>query len=159
MLAFQIYDYANGARIETMREIHNLPITALLYIPRVEYIVTGAKDGIIRVWNIHRHLLYEYGAVNSCIVGLGFISGRTPFILSCTQEGEAKLWSVEKSAVQHTWHLKDECVGVGVIEEALFYTATKKGLTVWNTNNFSQTFNSTQYVLPALSQNYSLQKD
>jgi WD40 repeat protein len=34
-----------------MIEIHSLSITSLLYLDGYQYLVTAAKDGVIKVWN------------------------------------------------------------------------------------------------------------
>jgi WD40 repeat protein len=46
-----IYDSRTGERLSSMLEIHSLSVTSLLYLDGYQYLITAAKDGVIKVWN------------------------------------------------------------------------------------------------------------
>ncbi|KAJ3137906.1 WD repeat-containing protein 87 [Physocladia obscura] len=102
-------DYATGIIIETIKNAHKMTVTSVLFYEPLEYLITAAKCGTIRVWNCQNSLVHQFdqhtGAVTALLLfteqPTGFSYGdynsttSFPVILSSSLDGSVRLWDID----------------------------------------------------------------
>ncbi|KAJ3023368.1 WD repeat-containing protein 87 [Thoreauomyces humboldtii] len=145
-----IYDYQTGERVETIREAHELSITAMLIFEPFGYLITASRDSTIKIFNRQNNLIHRLHDHTHAVTGLAIIpppegnkqSGNkslaalsaTPFFLSCSLDGTTP----------------NECLGVEWMKGDTFMHWAKDHITVWSLNRFFSTFTHTRSAITTL---------
>ncbi|KAI8817659.1 WD40-repeat-containing domain protein [Fimicolochytrium jonesii] len=108
--AVHVFDYGTGERLELLKEVHELSITAMLVLEPYGYFVTASRDTTIKIFNRQFGLLHELHDHTQAVTGLATVplpatSGSVasvqsaiPFFLSCSLDGTVKMWNAETGA-------------------------------------------------------------
>ncbi|KAJ1336280.1 hypothetical protein BSLG_007424 [Batrachochytrium salamandrivorans] len=96
---FNIYNYKTGHRVDTVRNAHESPISAVLFYDPQGLFITGSKDSTIKVWNRQNYLLYVFKEHTSIITGLCRVldsekSGKL-FFMSCSLDKSLRIWNLD----------------------------------------------------------------
>ncbi|KAL2915602.1 hypothetical protein HK105_204787 [Polyrhizophydium stewartii] len=147
---FTIYSYITGHRIESMRNVHENSISAVLFYEPLSYFVTGSKDATIKVWNQQNYLLYEFKDHYNAITGFcqvnGFGCGAFPYILSCSLDGTIRMWNLENGRFIYKMHTQAECLGMHWMRDGTFFSYSSETISVWFLSRFYTTLTQIRQV-------------
>nr|KAJ3421637.1 WD repeat-containing protein 87 [Polyrhizophydium stewartii] len=149
---FTIYSYITGHRIESMRNVHENSISAVLFYEPLSYFVTGSKDATttVKVWNQQNYLLYEFKDHYNAITGFcqvnGFGCGAFPYILSCSLDGTIRMWNLENGRFIYKMHTQAECLGMHWMRDGTFFSYSSETISVWFLSRFYTTLTQIRQV-------------
>lgn len=114
-----VFDYHTGERMDNYYDIHELSITCITYYEPNEYLITGAKDGTIKLWNARKSLLYDFHDHFNAITGLLLMEnvcedprGSTPLLISSSLDGTIRMWNFESGQSLYRIETNGECLGL-----------------------------------------------
>lgn len=97
-----IYKAETGEKIESFYNIHELAITAIIVYEPSGYLITGAKDGSIKIWNTRKSLLINFHEHLNAITGFILMEtlcetdkGTLPLLISSSLDATIRLWNFE----------------------------------------------------------------
>ena len=147
-----VYNYKTGERLASMKDIHILSITSILFYNKIEYFITASKDSVIKVWNNTYKIVHELRGHSQAVTSLvkpdfnGFSQGDS-YLMSCSLDGKLNMWNIENGQLISSFDALDECVGMGFIKRDIFYIHSKDGICTYTMtrawSSFSR-FNSIQ---------------
>ncbi|KAJ3256462.1 hypothetical protein HK103_005460 [Boothiomyces macroporosus] len=130
-----VFDYHTGERMDNYYDIHELSITCITYYEPNEYLITGAKDGTIKLWNARKSLLYDFHDHFNAITGLLLMEtvcedprGSTPLLISSSLDGTIRMWNFESGQSLYRIETNGECL------ERLYCLNSNNTITVYETN-------------------------
>ncbi|KAJ3268821.1 WD repeat-containing protein 87 [Terramyces sp. JEL0728] len=130
-----VFDYHSGERIDNYYDIHELSITFITYYEPNEYLITGAKDGTIKLWNARKSLLYDFHDHFNAITGLLLLEnicedprGSTPLLISSSLDGTIRMWNFESGQCLYRMETNGECL------DRLYCLNNNNTITVYETN-------------------------
>ncbi|KAJ3120366.1 hypothetical protein HK098_004661 [Nowakowskiella sp. JEL0407] len=139
-----IYDYANGKRLDCLKGIHELSISALAYHEGLEYLITASRDSTVKVWAHNTFLIHALRghtqAVTAIVIPAPQNNIFSPFILSCSTDSSICLWSLDNGQLVYRVETLEECIGMEWMRRDTFMQYSKRGIYVWLINRFYSTF-------------------
>ncbi|KAK5673346.1 hypothetical protein QVD99_000798 [Batrachochytrium dendrobatidis] len=142
--SFNIYNYKTGHRIETMRNVHENSISAVLFYEPQNYFITGSKDSTSKVWNQQNYLLYEFKEHTNTVTGLcrvfGVEKAEQPFIMSCSLDSTVRMWNLDTGCEVTKMQTQAGCLGMQWMQNGNFCTYSSDTISVWYMNRFYSTF-------------------
>ncbi|KNC99867.1 uncharacterized protein SPPG_05240 [Spizellomyces punctatus DAOM BR117] len=150
-----IYDYESGERLDVLRDMHELSITAMALYEPLGTLITASRDSTIKVWNRQNNLIHELHDHSHAVTGLAIIpppparNGRslealaaTPFFLSCSLDGTIRMWNADVGVCTYCLQTPSECLGIQWIKQdkETFLHYAKDRICLWNLNRFYTTF-------------------
>jgi WD40 repeat protein len=127
--------------------IHQLSITCISFYEPAEYLITGAKDGTIKVWNVRKSLLFDFHDHYNAITGIMLVEnicganwGSLPLIVSASLDCTIRMWNIETGQALYRVETALPCLGLRMIKKNLFYHFTESSIQLWNFNRFHHTF-------------------
>ncbi|KAL2916841.1 hypothetical protein HK105_203620 [Polyrhizophydium stewartii] len=152
-----VYDYETCDRIDNFYNIHDLAITCAIFYEPFEYIITGGKDGSIKVWNARKYLMFDFhdhfNAITSLLLmekGCEASPGSIPVVLSSSLDATIRMWNFETGQCLYRLDTQLPCLGMAFIKRNHFYHYTKASIQQWNINRYQLTFvffRSTPFII------------
>ncbi|KAL5033244.1 hypothetical protein BDV3_000251 [Batrachochytrium dendrobatidis] len=152
-----VYDYESGDRIDSFHNIHELAITCIVFYEPFEYIITGGKDGSIKIWNARKYLMFDFHEHFNAITGLLLVEkgceaspGSVPVLLSSSLDATIRMWNFETGQSLYRLDTNLPCLGIAFIKSNHFYHYTKADIQLWNINRYQLTFaffRSTPFII------------
>ncbi|KAH6582265.1 hypothetical protein BASA60_002027 [Batrachochytrium salamandrivorans] len=141
---FNIYNYKTGHRVDTVRNAHESPISAVLFYDPQGLFITGSKDSTIKVWNRQNYLLYVFKEHTSIITGLCRVldsekSGKL-FFMSCSLDKSLRIWNLDSGRQVYKMHTQAECLGIQWMHNGSFCSYSLDTISIWCLNRFYSTF-------------------
>lgn len=142
-----VFEYSTGSRVDLYYDIHELSITCISAYEPSEYLVTGAKDGTIKVWNVRKSLLFDFHDHYNAITGLmqmesasGSEWGTLPLLISSSLDATIRVWNMESGQALYRLETHMPCLGIHFIKKNIFYHYTESAIQLWNVNRYQHTF-------------------
>ncbi|KAH9248409.1 hypothetical protein BASA81_013949 [Batrachochytrium salamandrivorans] len=142
-----IYDYNTCDRIDSFHNIHDLVITCTVFYEPFQYIITGGKDGSIKVWNARKYLMFDFHDHFNEITGIILAEkgceaspGSIPVLISSSLDATVRMWNFETGQSLYRIHTHLPCLGIAFIKKSHFYHYTKADVQLWNINRYQLTF-------------------
>ena len=142
-----VYDQVTGERIDSYYNVHHLPITCVTYYEPSEYLITGGKDGGIKVWNAKKYLIFDFHEHFSAITGFALVekiceglNGSTPLLLSSSLDSTIRMWNFETGQALERVDTQHPCLGLSYVKKNQFFHFTQANVTQWNINLYHQAF-------------------
>ncbi|KAI8790285.1 WD repeat-containing protein KIAA1875 [Biomphalaria glabrata] len=133
-----VYNLFSGLEVCKRTELHTQPITALSFFNPLKYVITGAKDGCIKVWDINWKVLMVFVGHSKEINFLKLYPHETCFIsasLDCTM----RVWSMETCDEIDKTIISEPISGIGTeMNSDIFYTFTGKRVDLWRIHHLYQ---------------------
>ena len=86
-----VYD---GSIMGHHKDLHVRAITALGYFNPLKYLITGSKDGSIKVWDESWHVQLVFVGHNDTVTSLSLYP-YGPYIMSASHDNSLRVWSLE----------------------------------------------------------------
>ncbi|KAI9190859.1 uncharacterized protein BJ171DRAFT_605914 [Polychytrium aggregatum] len=144
-----VYKYSTGRRLDKLFNIHEMSITSIQYYEPLSYIITGGKDGKIKVWNCQKFLVYEFHEHFKAVTGLLLVESvcratpkTVPAVMSCSLDGSIRMWNFELGTCIYRIDTQQPCLGMRMIKKDTFFHFSKSTVSIWNINRYYQTFYS-----------------
>ncbi|KAI9007328.1 hypothetical protein BC832DRAFT_591904 [Gaertneriomyces semiglobifer] len=145
-----VYDSITGARLETLDEIHELSISAMIYYEPFGYLITASRDSTIKIHSRQHYHLQTLNEHTQPVTGLCAIpppsvslaNARflTPFFLSCSLDGTIRMWNAEVGTCIHSHDTGIPCLGLQWMKSETFMHWAKDTVYTWALNRFYSTF-------------------
>ncbi|KAI8810461.1 hypothetical protein BJ742DRAFT_800389 [Cladochytrium replicatum] len=144
-----ILDYTTGDCLSKLLNIHSMSITAIAVYEPMDYLITGAKDGKVKVWNSQHCLVYEFYEHLSAVTSLLLVENlceaaprSVPVVMSCSLDSTIRMWNFETGQCTYRLDTNGECLGMSMIRKDLFFHFSKDCIYVWklNRNQLTMTF-------------------
>ncbi|KAJ3386033.1 WD repeat-containing protein 87 [Lobulomyces angularis] len=142
-----MYCFLTGKKLGTLKEIHDMSITFIVYYDPLEYLITAAKDGEVKVWNSQNCLVWSFQEHFSQISGLALLEKgcqaapkSMPLILTGSVNGKIRLLNFESGKCVYRLDTQHECLGLQFIKNDTFFHFSKKSIFVWKLNRYHSTF-------------------
>ncbi|KAH9488277.1 hypothetical protein Btru_063856 [Bulinus truncatus] len=133
-----VYNVFSGLEVCRKNELHSQPITALTFFNPLKNVVTGARDGCIKVWDINWKVLMVFVGHCKEINFLKIYPHGSSFIsasLDCTM----RVWSMETCDEIDKTIISEPVAGIGTeINKDIFYTFTGKRVDLWRIQHLYQ---------------------
>ncbi|KAJ3014291.1 UNVERIFIED_CONTAM: WD repeat-containing protein 87 [Siphonaria sp. JEL0065] len=136
-----IYDYNTGKRIERLKGIHELSISAMIFFTPHQYLITASKDSTIKVWTRYNQFILELKSqTSSPVTGMAIANPddqetvRHPFLLSSYLDGTIRMWNLENGHCVYRLFTFGECLGLDWLRPDVFFHYSRDRICVWNLN-------------------------
>ncbi|KAJ3178754.1 WD repeat-containing protein 87 [Geranomyces variabilis] len=152
-----VYDYRTGERVESMREVHELSITAMAIFEPFGFLITASRDCTIKIFNRQNNLIQRLHEHTHAVTGICLVplpqnrTGRsvaalaaTPFFLSCSLDGTVRMWNADLGVCVYSLQTPSECLGLQWMKGDSFLHFAKDRISVWNLNRFYTSFTFTR---------------
>ncbi|RKP00699.1 hypothetical protein CXG81DRAFT_26604 [Caulochytrium protostelioides] len=125
VLSYSLHSHREIARITN---IHDLSITAILWIPVLNALVTGSRDTTIKIWNSQLNLLYLLSGHVAPITGLASFGPAyaKPWFVSCSSDSTLRIWNADLGQCIYRMGLPQPCVDIQ-IDQAAPHAGTSVG--------------------------------
>ncbi|XP_059170361.1 WD repeat-containing protein 97-like isoform X2 [Physella acuta] len=133
-----VYNVFSGLEVCRKKDLHNQPITALVFFNPLKYLITGAKDGCIKVWDgnwkVQMVFVGHSKAINFLRIypyGSAFISAS----LDCT----IRVWSMETFDEIDKTVVSEPVEGMGTqTDYDIIYTHAGRRVDLWRLQHLLQ---------------------
>ncbi|TPX62954.1 hypothetical protein PhCBS80983_g00223 [Powellomyces hirtus] len=150
-LALKIYDYKTGERLETMKDVHELSITAMTIFEPFGLLITAS----LKIFNRQNNLLHRLHEHTHSVSGIQLLPlpdnktglaalATTPFFLSCSLDGTVRMWDADMGVCVYCLQTPSECLGLQWMKGDSFLHYAKDRISVWNLNRFYTSFTHTR---------------
>ncbi|KAJ3015847.1 UNVERIFIED_CONTAM: WD repeat-containing protein 87, partial [Siphonaria sp. JEL0065] len=106
-------------------------------------------DGIIKVWTQQFRVLFELrdeasGPITGLLIPNASEGGYpSPLLLSSSQDGVIRLWSLDSGTSIYAVETDSDCLGIKWMRRDTFLSHSQEGMSIWNLNRFFSTFTRT----------------
>ena len=142
-----VFDFDNGERLDNYYDIHELSITSIVFYEPFEYLITGGKDGSIKVRNAKKFLMYDFHEHFNAITGLLLLEsvceatrGSLPLLISSCLDSTIRMWNFETGQSLYRLDVSEPCLGMGWMKKGMFYHYNSSAIQLWNVNRYQHTF-------------------
>jgi WD40 repeat protein len=142
-----VYDFVTGTLLDRYADIHALSITCITYYKTTEYLITGSKDGSIKIWNSWKAKLYEFREHSDAITGFLLMEnicelekGSSPLLISSSLDRTIRMWNFEIGQALYRLNTDYPCFGIVRAKKNHFYHYTCRTVQLWNVNRYQHTF-------------------
>ncbi|KAJ3107610.1 WD repeat-containing protein 87 [Phlyctochytrium planicorne] len=146
-LQLKIFDYQTGARLDFMKNIHEMSLTSCVFYEPLEMLITAGKCGKIKAWNSQSYLLQEFNEHYNSITSLLLVEkicdsppGTIPLVISSSLDGTIRVWNFESGKCVYRYDTGSEILGMGIIKKDTFYHFCRKNVQIWNINRVQKIF-------------------
>ncbi|KAI8916029.1 WD40-repeat-containing domain protein [Gorgonomyces haynaldii] len=142
-----VFDFVNGERLDNYYDIHELTITCIAFYEPMEYLITGAKDGTIKIRNARKYLLFDFHEHFNAVTGFLLMEtvceanrGTLPLLISSSLDCTIRMWNFETGQSLYRLDVSEPCLGIGMIKKHYFHHFCPSSIQIWNVNRYQHTF-------------------
>ncbi|TPX68035.1 hypothetical protein SpCBS45565_g03331 [Spizellomyces sp. 'palustris'] len=146
-----VYDWNTGERLERLTDIHDMSITCLTYYEPGDVLITGSKDGKIKIWSPQFLLLHTFAHLSNVTAlllietGAEATWGTVPIVMSTSTDGTIRMWDFDIGVCLYRLDVHGQGQGEGLlgmkwVKKDLFWIWGRRGVSVWALNRYHSTF-------------------
>jgi WD40 repeat protein len=142
-----VYSCQNGKVMDRYYDIHSLSITCITFYEPSQYLITGSKDGTIKIWNARKAELYDFHEHYNEITGFLLLEhtceadrGTLPLLLSSSMDATIRMWNFETGQSLYRIDTFHPCLGISLVKKNYFFHYTVNNIQLWNMNRYQHTF-------------------
>ncbi|KAJ3409609.1 WD repeat-containing protein 87 [Chytriomyces hyalinus] len=140
------FDTNNGTLLDAMKDAHKLSITCCVFYEPLEYLVTAAKDGTIKVWNSQNCILNEFDHHVAAVTSVKLLerhassSKRPPIILSSSLDGTVRMWNIDLGTCLYRLDTLTPILGLSFIQKETILLHGSNIIQTWSMNQIVHKF-------------------
>jgi WD40 repeat protein len=141
-----VFSVDTGENIDVYENIHELSITSIVLYEPTNILITGSKDGSIKIW-ARKSLLHHFHDHFHAITGFILMEticdadkGTLPLLISSSLDSTIRMMNFESLQMVYRIDTVGPCLGIKMIKKNHFYHFTSHSIQVWNVNQYQHTF-------------------
>lgn len=153
-----VFDLTTGKLKNSLQNAHSSAITSMVFHQSLQSLITGCKDGKIKIWNNYQKLVWEFAEDDAApVVSIVLIKNSGPFptslFLSASSDGRVSVWNGESGSLFYREEIEGEILDCQWIRKETFYIATASNLLTWTFNHSIARFSTIPATITDLSRN------
>ncbi|ORX55460.1 hypothetical protein BCR36DRAFT_410381 [Piromyces finnis] len=136
-------DMKTWEKKECYKNLHEIGITCLTFYQPLEYLITGGKDGKIKLWTSSMHLVHEFSQHFGSITGLLLLEdvceasfGTLPILLSASEDATIRMFNFDTMMPIYRIDNPEPCKGLYKVKKDVIYHYSDVCVYLWNINKF-----------------------
>ncbi|XP_005105308.1 WD repeat-containing protein 97 isoform X2 [Aplysia californica] len=126
-----VYNIFSGLEVDHKKELHAQPVTALTFFNPLKYVITGAKDGCIKIWDSSWKVKMVFVGHNDAINFLK-IYPHGPAFISASLDCTIRVWNMDTCDEVDKTAISEPIEGMGTeMNYNIFYTYAGKHVDLW----------------------------
>ncbi|ESO96593.1 hypothetical protein LOTGIDRAFT_239300 [Lottia gigantea] len=126
-----VYNLHHGQLLTQRKDLHVRPITAITFFNPLKYLITGALDGTIKVWDDKWHIVMVFVGHSEKVNALA-IYPNGPAIISASTDHTIRVWHLETCDEVDRVAISEPVDGLGTdLQYNMFYTFSGKKIDLW----------------------------
>lgn len=140
-----VFDVKQYCLLEVRRNSHIKKITSILYFAPTNNIVTGSRDGSIKVWTEDFEIKLVFVGHVKPVVSLN-VYPQGPYIMSSSYDKTIRVWSLESSDEVDLIEGDEKLLGLYASPDSnKLFTYSSKFVDIWKVTHLHQIFTSIGY--------------
>merc|ERR1719239_1458350 len=133
-----VYNVFSGLEVAHKKELHSQTVTALTFFNPLKYVITGAQDGCIKIWDNDWKVKMVFVGHNDAINFLN-IYPHGPAFISASLDCTVRVWNMETCDEVDKTAISEPIEGMGtVMNYNIFYTYAGKHVDLWKLQHLFQ---------------------
>ncbi|XP_033628785.1 uncharacterized protein LOC117291264 [Asterias rubens] len=146
-----IIDYQTNKQVFFIRNWHETALTSCVFYRRLEYFITAAMDGSIKVWNaVVYSQVHEFIGHYDCVTGL-VMHPTDPLLISSSKDGTIRMWRLDTFELTQRLDVGEKILGMRIANHNQLYYHTLHDVKVYNFNQFHHIFTPVQSCIHKLA--------
>ncbi|XP_038049047.1 uncharacterized protein LOC119722787 [Patiria miniata] len=146
-----IIDYQTNKQIFFIRNWHETALTSCVFYRRLEYFVTAAMDGSIKVWNaVVYSQVHEFIGHYDCVTGL-VMHPSDPLLISSSKDGTIRMWRLDTFELTQRLDVGEKILGMRLANHNQLYYYTLHDVKIYTFNQFHHIFTPVQSCIHKLA--------
>ncbi|XP_067652672.1 WD repeat-containing protein 97-like isoform X2 [Haliotis asinina] len=137
-LGVVVYNLFEGKMLEHRKELHRRTITAMTFFNPLKYLVTGAQDGSIKIWDNDWHVVMVFVGHRRLVNQLA-VYPHGPSIISASLDCTIRVWNMETCDEVDRITMSEPAEGLGTsMQYDIFHTFAGKKVDLWRIQHLYQ---------------------
>ncbi|GFN75135.1 WD repeat-containing protein kiaa1875-like isoform x3 [Plakobranchus ocellatus] len=147
VVVFNVY---SGLEMCHKRELHAQPVTAITFFNPLKYVITGAQDGCIKVWDSQWRVQMVFVGHNGQVNHLK-IYPHGPAFISASLDCTIRVWNMETCDEIDKTVISEPIEGIGTeMNYDIFYTFAGRRVDLWKLQHLFQIHTNIGYRINAI---------
>ncbi|KAK3085393.1 hypothetical protein FSP39_002701 [Pinctada imbricata] len=126
-----VYNVFEGTELCRRKDLHERLITGLTFFNPLKYLVTGAKDGTIKIWDKEWYLKMVFVGHTGAVDVLS-VYPEGPAIVSASKDCTIRVWNLDSCDEMDRVKLEEPVKGLGTeLNYHVLHTFSSKAVTLW----------------------------
>ncbi|XP_038077425.1 WD repeat-containing protein 97-like isoform X3 [Patiria miniata] len=135
-----VFNLYEGTLLSYKKNLHVRSITSMLFFNPLKQLITGARDGSIKVWDDTWHLLLVFVGHSAAVTALG-VYPYGPYIVSASQDCSLRVWSLETCDEVDMIETDEPVEGLGtVLRKDNIFSHSKTTVDLWRLRHIHNLF-------------------
>ncbi|XP_077995880.1 uncharacterized protein LOC144449242 [Glandiceps talaboti] len=128
----------DGKLLFKLEQAHRMGITGCRYSMKARVLITSSADSEVKVWSLTGGLVTTFRGHAKAITQLLLHPECSSLFLTSSLDGTVRLWSLDIMECLYVIQAATEGIEwMGLTNDRLLWTATKRNLNVWSLNTFT----------------------
>ncbi|XP_048253419.1 WD repeat-containing protein 97-like isoform X2 [Haliotis rufescens] len=137
-LGVVVYNLYEGKMLAHRKELHRRTITAMTFFNPLKYLVTGAQDGSIKIWDNDWHVVMVFVGHRRLVNQLT-VYPHGPSIISASLDCTIRVWNMETCDEVDRIAMSEPAEGLGTsMQYDIFHTFAGKKVDLWRIQHLYQ---------------------
>ncbi|KAK3741975.1 hypothetical protein RRG08_024721 [Elysia crispata] len=145
-----VFNVFSGLEMCQKKELHAQPVTAITFFNPLKYVITGAQDGCIKVWDNQWRVQMVFVGHNGQVNHLK-IYPHGPAFISASLDCTIRVWNMETCDEVDKTVISEPIEGMGTeMNYDIFYTFAGKRVDLWKLQHLFQIHTNVGYRINAI---------
>ncbi|GFS24658.1 WD repeat-containing protein KIAA1875-like isoform X3 [Elysia marginata] len=145
-----VFNVFSGLEMCQKKELHSQPVTAITFFNPLKYVITGAQDGCIKVWDSQWRVQMVFVGHNGQVNHLK-IYPHGPAFISASLDCTIRVWNMETCDEVDKTVISEPIEGMGTeMNYNIFYTFAGKRVDLWKLQHLFQIHTNVGYRINAI---------
>ncbi|CAK8684815.1 unnamed protein product [Clavelina lepadiformis] len=135
-----VFNLFHASLLIYKKDLHVRNITSILFFNPLKYIVTGSRDGSIKLWDEDFHIQLVFVGHHGPVSSLQLYP-QGPYIMSTSHDASIRVWSLETRDEVDLIKMDDPVLGLGTIpHNCLLFSYSTYTVDLWTITHVHQIF-------------------